>query len=107
MLFLFRSLRWYLLGNYSNCVFTEHRNTEDTNEESLINCLSACTINKAEIISNDNTNVDSIKQYVNDETLESIESLDTCSNCQIPECSLELLKEFELHICLFNYGSMH
>ncbi|KAF0751632.1 Uncharacterized protein FWK35_00019974, partial [Aphis craccivora] len=39
-------LRWYLLGKYSNSVYTEHRNTEDTNEESLNNCLSA---NKAEI----------------------------------------------------------
>jgi len=92
-----------LLGKYSNSVFTEHRNTEDTNEESLINCLSACTVNKAEITNNDNSSIANIKNYVIDEAISSIELLNgTNSNYQIPECSLELLKEFELQVPLFH-----
>jgi len=91
-----------LLGKYSNSVFTEHRNTEDTNEESLINCLSACTVNKADIINNDNSSIASIKNDGIDESISSIINNGTNSNYQIPECSLELLKEFELQVPLFH-----
>ena len=92
-----------MLGKYSNSVFTEHPNTEDTNEESLINCLSACTINKAEIINNNNSSITNIKNDFIDEAISNIESHNgTSSNYQIPECSLELLKEFDLQVPSFH-----
>jgi len=91
-----------LLGKYSNFVFTEHRNTEDTDEERLINCLSTCTVNKADIINNDNSSIASIKNDGIDESISSIINYGTNSNYQIPECSLKLLKEFELQVPLFH-----
>lgn len=94
------SLRWYLLGKYSSSVFTEHRNTKDTNEDCLVNCLTACTVKDAEIVEIDSSST----LDITDETLSSIESFNgICSNFLIPECSLEILKEFEVQVALSIY----
>jgi len=58
------SLRWYSIGQYSNCIFTDN-----TAEESSVNCLSACTINKTEIVNNNNSSITNIKSYIIDEAI--------------------------------------
>ncbi|KAF0712220.1 Uncharacterized protein FWK35_00026235, partial [Aphis craccivora] len=65
------SLRWYLLGKHFSAVFTEHRNTQDTDEESLVNCLIASTIQNANILNNDDL---SITDDITDSTLAVIEN---------------------------------
>jgi len=93
------SLRWYLLGKHSSAVFTEHRNTQDTDEECLVNCLIASTIQQANILNNYDL---SMTEDITDSTLAVIENdCGSVSQIEVPENNMMLLKDFENEVTNF------
>lgn len=93
------SLRWYLLGKHSSAVFTEHRNTQDTDEECLVNCLIASTIQQANILNNDHL---SMNEDITDSTLAVIENdYGSMSKIEVPKHNMMLLKDFENEVIIF------
>jgi len=79
-----------LLGKHSNAVFTEHRNTQDTDEECLVKGLIASTIQQANILNNNNL---SMTNDITDSTLAVIKNdYGSMSKIEVPENNIMLLK---------------
>lgn len=95
------SLRWYILGKYSDTIITENRNTDCPAEECLVDCLSAVTINEAEV--NSNNNMDECRQMYFDEEIATLESnLGSTETFDIPDENINLLHQFESYVNKFN-----
>lgn len=83
--FILLSLRWYILGKHSNCIFTNNSNSECGNETNLLNedeCLTSQIIQTSEVISQPN---DIILKLEEDTKL-------------VPEESYDLLNQFEMAV---------
>lgn len=92
------SLRWYLLGKHSNFVFTTNRNTEESNEDLLIECLSADTLKKSKILLPDDN------KSINDTELATVESdLGVSYDIIILDSNINLLEIMEIQVLLNIY----
>jgi len=76
------------LGKYSNILFTVHRNTEDTDEE----CLVDSSILTAEILHESNV------VECTSNALSFVETITIENELDVPQSSLDLLDEFELEV---------
>jgi len=76
------------LEKYSNILFTVHRNTEDTDEE----CLVDSSILTAEIL------LDSNVVECTSNKLSFVETITIENALDVPQSSLDLLDEFELEV---------
>lgn len=76
------------MEKYSNILFTVHRNTEDTDEE----CLVDSSILTAEIL------LDSNVVECTSNKLSFVETITIENALDVPQSSLDLLDEFELEV---------
>lgn len=79
-------------------MFTENCNTEDSNEECLLDCLSGSVINNATEINLDS--IDNTMELKNEELAIVQSDLGSSTIIEISENYMELLKDFESEVCI-------
>lgn len=72
-----------MLGKNTNVVFTENRNTQDSSEECLVDCLTNEIFKEADL------NIDVVQEG------------DDFEDLKIPSDCIELLENFEIEVSIF------
>lgn len=97
MCIILTGLNRYVLGKYSNLVFSENRNTEDASEECIVDteCLTGITIKKSKI-HNGSRDVQNNSSF----ELAMIDSDFGSCSVEIPKDRFNVLLDFELQVII-------
>lgn len=71
-----------MFGKNTNVVFTENRNTQDSSEECLVDCLTNKIFKEADL------------------NIEVVQEVDDFEDLKIPSDCIELLEHFEIEVSI-------